>query len=160
MSASSPSAQAHRGGCGAVMTRDHPPGSSTFVGAATFGRRPAGTISRPAGRQTPRFRKENTMKLNPFMKNLSVPAVASMLSLAMACAPVADARAAELQVLAGGGISAPLTELAAEFERTSGHKLVLRFGTTPELIKQVVGGSAFDLVVVPREVFKDAGALA
>ncbi|GAB3762119.1 substrate-binding domain-containing protein [Ramlibacter monticola] len=98
------------------------------------------------------------MKLNTFIKNSSVTAVASMLGLAIVGLPVADVYAAELQVLAGGGMSVPLTELAAEFERTSGHKLVLRFGTTPELIKLVVGGASFDLVVVPREVFKDAAA--
>jgi molybdate transport system substrate-binding protein len=69
------------------------------------------------------LRKENTMKLNSFMRNSSVTAVAYTLGLAILGSPAADVRAAELQVLAGGGISVPLKELAAEFERTSGHKL-------------------------------------
>jgi molybdate transport system substrate-binding protein len=66
--------------------------------------------------------------------------------------------AAELQVLAGGGIAGPLRELGARFESAAGHKLVFRFGTTPELIKLATNGGAFDLAVVPREVLKDAAA--
>jgi molybdate transport system substrate-binding protein len=54
----------------------------------------------------------------------------------------------------------PLRELGQEFERASGHKLVFRFGTTPELIKLATSGGPFDLGVVPREVFKDAAAQA
>ena len=69
-------------------------------------------------------------------------------------------QAAELQVLAGGGMTGPLRELAASFESASGHKIVFRFGTTPELIKLATAGGPFDLGVVPREVFRDAAARA
>lgn len=69
-------------------------------------------------------------------------------------------RAAELQVLAGGAIAAPLSELAALFERASGHRLVIRFGTTPDLIRLATTGGPFDLGVTPRDVFKDAAAQA
>jgi molybdate transport system substrate-binding protein len=66
--------------------------------------------------------------------------------------------AADLQVLAGGGIAGPLKILAPQFETATGNKLVLRFAATPELIKMATSGDPFDLVVVPREVFADAGA--
>src|SRR5947208_14310889 len=87
-----------------------------------------------------------------------LPAAASMLGLALVLVLIANVQAAELQVLAGGGMTAPLKELGAQFESASGHKLVFRFGTTPELIKLATSGDPFDLAVVPREVFKDAAA--
>jgi len=94
------------------------------------------------------------------MKTPLLAAAASTLGLALAFSPLADARAAELQVLAGGAMTAPLKELAAQFESSSGHRLVFRFGTTPELIKLATTGGPFDLGIVPREVLKDAAAQA
>jgi molybdate transport system substrate-binding protein len=66
----------------------------------------------------------------------------------------------ELQILAGGALVAPMGELAARFETATGHKLVIRFGTTPELVKLATTGGPFDLGVTPRDVFKDADARA
>ncbi len=89
-----------------------------------------------------------------------LPAAALMLGLALVLSPIANVQAAELQILAGGAMTGPLRELGAQFERASGHKLVFRFGTTPELIKLATTGGPFDLGVVPREVLKDATARA
>jgi molybdate transport system substrate-binding protein len=94
------------------------------------------------------------------MKKFSLTAAASMLSLALGLPPLAKVHAAELQVLAGGAMTSPLKELGAQFESASGHKLVFRFGTTPELIKLATAGGPFDLGIVPREVLKDATAQA
>jgi molybdate transport system substrate-binding protein len=72
--------------------------------------------------------------------------------------PRAGAHAVELQVIAGGGIAVPLNEIAAKFEKTSGHKVSIRYGTAPELI--ALSKAPFDIAVTPSEVFRDEGAAA
>jgi molybdate transport system substrate-binding protein len=73
---------------------------------------------------------------------------------------VANVQAGELQILAGGGIAVPLKEIAAQFERASGHKIAIRFGTTPQLIKMATAEEPFDLGVVPQDVMKDSATRA
>ena len=87
-------------------------------------------------------------------------AVASMLGVAPVLSPVGGLHAAELKVLAGGSLTAVLNELGPAFERASGHKLVIHFDSTPNLIQQATSGDPFDLGVVPADVFKDAAARA
>jgi molybdate transport system substrate-binding protein len=73
---------------------------------------------------------------------------------------VGTVQAGELQVIAGGGITAPLTEIIAQFERASGHKVNVRYGTAPELIKMATDDAPVDFAVVPRDVLKHTGARA
>jgi molybdate transport system substrate-binding protein len=82
------------------------------------------------------------------------------LLIALAVMTATNASAADLQVIAGGGIAGPLKELAPEFEKASGHTLTIRFAATPELIKMATSGDSIDVAVVPREVFLDAAAKA
>src|SRR5258706_7616488 len=93
------------------------------------------------------------------MKTSSSTATA-MLALALLVLPIVDMQAAELTILAGGGITGPMRELGPAFERATGHKLTFHFDTTPELIKRATGGASFDAGVVPQEVYKDAAAAA
>src|SRR3569832_1943559 len=94
------------------------------------------------------------------MKNLSRNVVAATLGLGIVLLCLTDVQAAELRVLAGGAMTNIWTELKPKFEQTEGHKLIIRFGTTPELIKLATTGGPFDLGGVPQAVFKDAGAQA
>jgi molybdate transport system substrate-binding protein len=68
------------------------------------------------------------------------------------------ATAAEVRVLAGGAMTAVWASIKPNFEQTSGHKLDIFFGTTPNLIKEATSGKPFDVGVVPVEVMKDAAA--
>jgi molybdate transport system substrate-binding protein len=94
------------------------------------------------------------------MKKPSRAATGSILGLMLAFSPMTDLRAAELKVLAGGSMMGLLNELAPQFERASGHKLVIHFDSTPNLIKQATSGTAFDLGLVPIDVMKDSAARA
>src|SRR3954467_13523857 len=94
------------------------------------------------------------------MRKHSLTVATTVLSLAFVLSPTANVQAVELQVLAGGAMTAPMRELGAQFENATGHKLVMRFGTTPELIRLATTGGPFDVGIVPREVFKNATAQA
>ena len=91
------------------------------------------------------------------MKKPPLP-VAAIFGIALVLAPVAEA--AELKMIAGGSMTGPLNAIAPEFEKASGHKLTIHFDSTPNLIKLATSGAAFDLGVVPVDVFKDATAKA
>ena len=94
------------------------------------------------------------------LKIFTHAATALLVCLGLAAVPTNGTQAAELQVLAGAGIRVPLNEIAAQFERVTGHKAVIRYGTAPELIKMATSGGPFDLGVVPADVFKDEATRA
>jgi molybdate transport system substrate-binding protein len=72
----------------------------------------------------------------------------------------APAQAAELTVIAGGSMTVSLKALKPQFEHATGHKLVLHFAPTPQLIAYATSGKPFDAGVVPTAVMKDAAARA
>jgi molybdate transport system substrate-binding protein len=87
-------------------------------------------------------------------------AAASLLGMAPVLSPTGGLHAAELKVLAGGSMTGVLTELGPQFERASGHKLVIHFDTAPNLIRLATSGEPFDLGIVPIDVFRNDDARA
>src|SRR5262249_26323228 len=83
-----------------------------------------------------------------------------LLGLVFISSWLSSVQAAELQIIAGGGIAGPLKEVAAQFESISGHKIVIRYGSAPELIQMSTIGGPFDLGVVPQDVLRDTAARA
>jgi molybdate transport system substrate-binding protein len=66
------------------------------------------------------------------------------------------ARAAELKVIAGGAFAPAMKELGPQFERATGHTLVVQYGILGALKKQLDGGEAFDLAIVPAALLDGA----
>jgi molybdate transport system substrate-binding protein len=86
--------------------------------------------------------------------------IQATLILGLALLPLAGATAAELEIIAGGSITGLLNQLGPKFEQTSGHKLVIHFDSTPNIIARVNSGTPFDLAIVPVDVFGNADARA
>jgi molybdate transport system substrate-binding protein len=75
------------------------------------------------------------------------------ITLAMlACVTLgAAANAAEVKVMAGAAMPGVIGELGPQFERATGHKIVIQYGAGAILRRQIEAGEAFDLVVIASE---------
>ncbi len=60
---------------------------------------------------------------------------------------VSAVSAAELRVLSGNGPKAAVRELCAQFVKTTGTKIDLRFGVNPEVKSKIEKGETFDVVI-------------
>ncbi|HEU4620503.1 MAG TPA: molybdate ABC transporter substrate-binding protein [Gammaproteobacteria bacterium] len=56
-----------------------------------------------------------------------------------------SARADEARIAVAANFTAAAKEIAARFEKTSGHKIVLSFGSTGQLYTQITQGAPFDV---------------
>lgn len=63
--------------------------------------------------------------------------------LLLACAAYAD----EVQVAVAANFTAPMQQIAAEFEKDTGHKAVLSFGATGKFFAQISNGAPFDVLL-------------
>jgi molybdate transport system substrate-binding protein len=85
--------------------------------------------------------------------NTSIRVVTAGLAIIMFLAHAGVASAAEIKVLSAVGMKEVMDDLGPTFERASGHKLTIMFGTLGEVVKRVQGGEAADVVIVPRQGF-------
>ena len=67
----------------------------------------------------------------------------------------AGVSAAELKVASALAMSPALKALASEFEKSSGHKLVLNFGTAGQVKSRVEAGESVDLVITAAAAIDD-----
>ncbi|MGH8701507.1 MAG: extracellular solute-binding protein [Burkholderiales bacterium] len=63
--------------------------------------------------------------------------------------------AAEIEVLSGNGARAAISELAAQFERATGHKVTIRFEVNPAVKRKIEAGESFDVAVLNPPVLDD-----
>ena len=79
---------------------------------------------------------------------------AAAIGLAVMLAPAA-AGAAEIKVISSVGVKGALEELKPQFERATGHKLNITYGTAVPLKRQIDGGEAFDVVILTPALVED-----
>lgn len=62
---------------------------------------------------------------------------------------------AELKVLGAGPVKRGITQLAAQFEKTSGHRVVVEFIGAPTVRERVLAGEAVDVAVTPQSAMEE-----
>jgi len=65
------------------------------------------------------------------------------------------ADAAEIHVLCSNGLKAVMEDLAPQFERASGHKIVVKYGLAAGFKQQIEAGEAFDVAVLTPPLIDD-----
>src|SRR5260370_30961692 len=58
------------------------------------------------------------------------------------------ARAADIKVICSNGFAAVMQELGPQYERATGHKLIVSYGLAAVLGKAIEGGEEFDLTIL------------
>jgi molybdate transport system substrate-binding protein len=66
-----------------------------------------------------------------------------------------NAAAAEIKVLTAGAYKQVVLALQPNFEKQTGHKLIVDNGTVGQLLKRIDGGEAFDVVIVSPGAIDD-----
>jgi molybdate transport system substrate-binding protein len=82
----------------------------------------------------------------PDLGRIAVPRIRLVLSAllaVLACAAHADA----VQVAVAANFTAPMQQIAAEFEKDTGHKAMLSFGATGKFFAQISNGAPFEVLL-------------
>lgn len=88
------------------------------------------------------------------MKMRSVVAAAKI-AFVVLLVRTAAADAAEVKLLSVFALAPALNELVPQFERTTGHKLAIRYGASPAFKQQIQAGESFDLAILTAPVIDD-----
>ena len=95
--------------------------------------------------------------MKPLVRHILLAAVLAGASL--------TARAEEVSVAVAANFTAPMQKIAAEFEKSTGHKAVLVFGATGKFYAQIKAGAPFQLLLAaddetPARLVKDGDGVA
>lgn len=60
-----------------------------------------------------------------------------------------------LKVLSAGAVKRGVSQIAADFERTTGTRVTVDFATGPEVRKRIAAGEAADVIVVPPAIMDE-----
>ena len=80
-------------------------------------------------------------------------ALVTVLSLTM----VLHAQKAPLRVIASNGVKTFVEALVPSYEKSSGRKAAVTYGTSSVLLKDIAGGAPFDLVIMTQEAIAELG---
>jgi molybdate transport system substrate-binding protein len=76
--------------------------------------------------------------------------------LAIALTGTATLAASDLAVMSAGAMEAAIAPLAIQFQRASGHTVVVEYGTAPQLVARLTRGQPADVVIAPALVIDQA----
>lgn len=65
----------------------------------------------------------------------------------------------QLKVLSAGAVKRGVSQIAADFARTTGTRVTVDFATGPEVRKRVAAGETADVIVVPPAIMDEFGKL-
>lgn len=81
---------------------------------------------------------------------------------AMSTNDISGSHAAEIKVISANGMREVIADTKAQFEATTGHRLAVTVVETGEIRRRVLGGEAFDVIMVPKsttEEFEERGKM-
>lgn len=85
-------------------------------------------------------------------RNIKVGSVFAALAIGLTMLQAHGAGAAEIRVLSIP-LRGPLEEIRSDFERTTGHKLLIKYGPSAELRRQIDAGEEFDVILtLPNQI--------
>lgn len=62
---------------------------------------------------------------------------------------------AQLKVLGAGPVKRGITQIAAQFEKSSGHQVMVEFAGAPSVRERVIAGESVDIAVVPQSAMAE-----
>src|SRR5262245_6911930 len=92
------------------------------------------------------FAMDDLRSVDPAFVTANIAAFIAALAILF----TSPASAAELKVLSGGAMRAAVQELVGTFEASSGHKLLIEYGTVAKVAEKVMGDDPIDLALLTQ----------